>query len=165
MGDAKRKAGFRESESGSKPDNKRKDSGRKNETEEVTTRSIIVFRDNGKLRKELLTSEAKDWADALQQVSSTQLRNFYNEVKTLQSRIEAANSLGENGFDRHEALIGLLKAKAAYAVARSESSRRNAYECLQDMICQCVDLSNTPEAFEHFCIFFEAVLGFHKGRR
>jgi CRISPR type III-A-associated protein Csm2 len=141
----------------------RRQSGQKNPPPE------IVFRTNGQLRREILTSEAEVWADLLYDnkkgVTSTQLRNFFNEVKALQSRIEAG------GFTANEAMIGLLKSKAAYAYARAEKKRKQGFDYLKSMIEQGVDLifkSNDPkkseEAFYDFALFFEAVMGFFKGR-
>ena len=123
----------------------------------------IVFRENGKLRRELLTNDALNWADKLYQngydgVTHTQLRNFFNEVKALQSRIEAYS------FEDVDALIGLLKSKAAYALAKAEKKRKKGFENLQKMIEQGVDYSTDAEKFNDFVIFFEAVMGFYKGR-
>jgi len=123
----------------------------------------LIFRDhNGNLRRELLTSEAEKWADLLYDnrngVTATQLRNFFNEVKALQSRIEAG------GFAANEAMIGLLKSKAAYAYARAEKKRKKGFEYLKSMIEQGSDLSISEDAFNDFALFFEAVMGFFKGR-
>ncbi len=122
----------------------------------------IEFRTNGQLRRELLTSEAENWADLLYNngfgVTATQLRNFFNEVKALQSRIEAG------GFQSNEAMVGLLKSKVAYAYARAETKRKTGFECLKNMIEQGSDKSTSKEAFDDFALFFEAVMGFFKGR-
>jgi CRISPR type III-A-associated protein Csm2 len=122
----------------------------------------IAFRANGQLRRELLTTEAEKWSDLLYDnkngVTATQLRNFFNEVKALQSRIEAG------GFAVNEAMIGLLKSKVAYAYARAEKKRKTGFEYLKSMIEQGADLSKSEEAFNDFALFFEAVMGFFKGR-
>lgn len=121
----------------------------------------ILLRSNGTLRRGLLTSDAEEWADLLynnkEGVTASQLRNFYNEVKALQSRIEAG------GFSSNEAMIGLLKSKAAYAWARAETKRKRGFEYLKSMIEQGADLSTSEEAFNDFALFFEAVMGFFKG--
>lgn len=160
MGEAFNKAGYKGSGNPQKSQHgysgDRKQSGQRN------TPPNIVFRANGQLRRELLTSEAETWADLLYDnkngVTATQLRNFFNEVKALQSRIEAG------GFAANEALIGLLKSKAAYAYARAEKKRKTGFEYLKSMIEQCSDLSKSEEAFNDFALFFEAVMGFFKGR-
>ncbi len=123
----------------------------------------ITFRKQGNLRRELLTSDAENWAGFLYDnengVTATQLRNFFNEVKALQSRIEAG------GFPANEALVGLLKSKAAYAYARAGRKEKTGFSYLQNMIEQGSDLSKSKEDFNDFALFFEAVMGFFKGRR
>lgn len=123
----------------------------------------IKLRSNGQLRKELLTSEAEEWASLLYNndngVTATQLRNFFNEVKALQSRIEAG------GFNSNEAMIGLLKSKAAYSLARAERRKKKGFEYLKSLLEQGADLSETEEAFNDFALFFEAIMGFFKGRK
>jgi CRISPR type III-A-associated protein Csm2 len=160
MHEAFNKAGFK---GGGNPQRPRQEhSGDRKLSTQSNTLPNIVFRNNGQLRRELLTSEAENWADLLYDnkngVTATQLRNFFNEVKALQSRIEAG------GFAVNEALIGLLKSKAAYAYARAEKKRKNGFGYLKSMIEQCSDLSKSEEAFNDFALFFEAVMGFFKGR-
>jgi CRISPR type III-A-associated protein Csm2 len=159
MQEAFNKAGFK---GGGKPHRQSQREGKEVMQYEQKTQPSIVFRDSGQLRKELLTSEAEEWADLLYDnkngVTATQLRNFFNEVKALQSRIEAG------GFAANEAIVGLLKSKSAYAYARAEKKRKRGFEYLKNMIEQCVDLCNSEEAFNDFVLFFEAVMGFFKGR-
>ncbi len=123
----------------------------------------IEFRKNGRLRRELLTADAERWADRLYNsgkgVSSTQLRKFFNEVKALQSRIEA------EGFEANDALVGMLKPKAAYALKRAEKKKKGGYENLCNMIEQCVELCRSKDDFNDFALFFEAVMGFFKEGR
>ncbi|MDN3515852.1 MAG: type III-A CRISPR-associated protein Csm2 [Candidatus Brocadia sp.] len=130
--------------------------------EQSTKTTEIVFRVNGQLRRELLTSDAENWSDLLYNngngVTATQLRNFFNEVKALQSRIEAG------GFQSNEAIVGLLKSKVAYAYARAENKRKTGFGYLKSMIEQGSDKSTSKEAFDDFALFFEAVMGFFKGR-
>ncbi|HHT9145915.1 MAG TPA: type III-A CRISPR-associated protein Csm2 [Candidatus Wunengus sp. YC61] len=132
------------------------------QAEQSTKTTEIVFRANGQLRRELLTSDAENWSNLLYDngygVTPTALRNFYNEVKALQSRIEIG------GFQANEAMVGLLKSKAAYAYARAENKRKTGFGHLKSMIEQGSDSSNSKEAFEDFALFFEAVMGFFKGR-
>ncbi|WP_347275369.1 type III-A CRISPR-associated protein Csm2 [Candidatus Kuenenia sp.] len=138
-------------------------SGKKGmQAEQSTKTTQIVFRANGQLRRELLTSDAENWSNLLYDngfgVTPTALRNFYNEVKALQSRIEAG------GFPSNEAMVGLLKSKAAYAYARAESKRKTGFGHLKSMIEQGSDLSKSERDFKDFAHFFEAVMGFFKGR-
>lgn len=136
-------------------------SGKKGmQVEQPTKTTEIVFRTNGQLRRELLTSDAQNWSELLYSngygVTATQLRNFFNEVKALQSRIEAG------GFQSNEAMVGLLKSKVAYAYARAETKRKTGFEYLKNMIEQGSDKSTSKEAFDDFALFFEAVMGFFK---
>lgn len=136
--------------------------GRSTPSENTNNPPKILLRRNGQLRRELITSEAEQWADSLHNngngITATQLRNFFNEVKALQSRIEAG------GFDANEALVGLLKSKAAYAYARAEKKREIGFRHMKSMIEQGVELSRSPESFNDFALFFEAVMVFFKGR-
>src|SRR3989338_4976499 len=72
------------------------------QTEQTINPPKIVFRSNSQLRMELLTSEAKEWSELLYDnsdgVTPTALRNFYNEVKALQSRIEVSECCGCNAI-------------------------------------------------------------------
>ena len=137
-----------------------KNEGRYDERGTTTETPKIVFRENNKLRRELFTKDAKEWADRLYRVSDTQLRNFYNQVKALQAKIEST------GFEKNDALVGLLKPKAAYAAAKPENKKnKKEYGYLQNMIEQGVDHSTSAEFFEDFALFFESVLGFFKGGR
>lgn len=138
-------------------------SGKKGmQAEQPTKTTEIVFRANGQLRRELLTTDAENWSNLLYDngfgVTPTALRNFYNEVKALQSRIEAG------GFKSNEAMVGLLKSKAAYAYARAENKRKTGFGHLKSMIEQGSDLSKSERDFNDFALFFEAVMGFFKGR-
>ena len=125
----------------------------------------IIFRKDSLRRRQLFTDDAKKWAGYLTGISDTQLRNFYNQVKALQAKMEA------NGFKQNDALIGLLKPKAAYALAKAENKKKKSFRFLQSMIEQCVDHCIAEEVsedllkeyFEDFALFFEAVLGFFKG--
>lgn len=163
--DVKEKLGIKDVPKG-QHSNQQKPQHWKDRDKDSTKHSInspkIVFRKDGYLRKDLLTSEAEKWADLLfddrNGVSATQLRNFFNEVKALQSRIEAG------GFLSNEAMVGLLKSKVAYAYARAEKKRKTGFEYLQSMIEQGVELSKSKEDFDDFTLFFEAVMGFFKGR-
>lgn len=124
----------------------------------------IEFRDNGRLRRELLARDALDWAGALRGVSQTQLRNFYSEVKSLQARIQNDRN-GE--FENYRALVGMLNAKVAYACARANADSKGGFKNLEKMIKRCVYLSQldeSSEAFNDFALFFEAVLGFFRGK-
>ncbi len=115
----------------------------------------IKFRENGNLRRELLTKEAKAYADAFKgKLTTHQMRRFYNEVKALEARIEADR---EKGYEKNEALIGMLKAKVAYA------SNRPTAKVPQEFVTfieRGVDAIHSLQDFKDFTLFFEAVVGF-----
>lgn len=147
-----KKAGFR---GGGSP-------SQKGQTNHGVVLPKITFRKDGQLKREVLTTDAEKWADWLYNggngVTATQLRNFFNEVKALQSRIDAG------GFEANDAIVGLLKSKVAYAYARAEKKRKDGFKYLQSMIEQGVDYSDSKDKFSDFALFFEAVMGFYKGR-
>lgn len=62
------------------------------------------------------------------------------------------------------ASLKISKSKVAYAYARAEKKRKTGFEYLQSMIEQGVELSKSKEDFDDFTLFFEAVMGFFKGR-
>jgi len=120
----------------------------------------IRFRENDILRRELLTTEAKKYAEAFEHpgggdkaLTMHQMRRFYNEVKALEAKIESEK---EDGFRKNEALIGMLKAKVAYARTRPQAK---VPESFVEFINKCVDAIKTKDDFKDFCLFFEAVVG------
>lgn len=130
----------------------------------------IRFRDeNGNLRKELLTTEAQSWAERFGnpmegkiKLTNHQIRRFYNEVKALEAKIQAA----EEDFAKNEALVlvHMLRAKVAYA--RNKSGEGRVPGVFKDFIDKCVKKideagdEDKAKAFGDFARFFEAVIGF-----
>lgn len=121
----------------------------------------LIFRDEkGYRKKELFTECAVEYANAMEKMTQTQLRKYYNEVKALESRIKA-----NPDFKANEALIGLLKSKVAYGLAKeTDKNRKEAFKVLLNMTEQGIEWSTKPEYFEDFVLFFEAVMGFFKGK-
>ncbi len=111
--------------------------------------------DKGKLRAELLSEEAKKIADIIApRTNTTQLRAFYGEVKALQNRIEDE----EESFEDILPFILMLKSKASY-----KYGTKNIPIEFRNFIFSVVDeikKVNTKQAFEDFCYFFEAIVGF-----
>ena len=107
--------------------------------------------------KELLDTTAREWAVTIDRTKKTQIRNFYDRVLELEEEIE------RKGFVDTYPFIKMLNSKVAYGVNRKVVSRE-----FQEMMEQCLD-QITPddkghERFKVFKLFFEAVLGFFKGR-
>ncbi len=121
----------------------------------------LIFRDaNGYRKKELFTEYAVKYADAMTKMTQTQLRKYYNEVKALEARVKA-----NSDFKANEALIGLLKSKVAYGMAKeNDRNKKEAFKVLLHMTEQGIEWSTKPEYFEDFVLFFEAVMGFFKGK-
>ncbi len=92
------------------------------------------------------------------QVSSSQLRAFYGDVKALEKKIEQG---GEDAFDRFYYLIKMLKSKASYVQGKRTGGRVS--KAFRDYIHACVDAIETKEDFEAFLKFFESTVGFYYG--
>jgi len=106
--------------------------------------------------KELFDTVAKEWADAINRTKKTQARNFYDKI------LELGEKIKKDDFESVYPFIKMLNSKVAYGVSRRVVSRE-----FQEMMGQCLaqikDNDNGQQTFEHFKLFFEAVLGFFKG--
>ncbi len=135
--------------------------------------SIQYFKDDEKkiLNEVLLDSKAEQVAKTFfrfdrgprpKMVSSSQLRKFYNEVKSLEKKLD------NQSFSMVFPLIKMLKSKVAYATAPSKISNRDEqplYKNFKEFIVEGID--SIPEdgekEFRAFCKYFEAVVGFYYG--
>ena len=135
--------------------------GERNQSRQTVNLPKLIFRDEkGYRKKELFTEHAVAYADAMMKMTQTQLRKYYNEVKALDARIKA-----NPDFKSNEALIGLLKSKVAYGMAKeTDRDKKEAFKVLLNMTEQGIGWSTKPEYFEDFVLFFEAVIGFFKGK-
>jgi CRISPR type III-A-associated protein Csm2 len=122
------------------------------------------FRENGRLRENLLTTEAEKQAyDFLhppgrqKDLTSAQLRRFYHEVKALEAKIEAG------GFETNAPLVKMLRSKVAYACPRDEKSRKIP-DTFAKFLWKHVEQVRSKEDFKDFCTVFEAVVGFFYGQ-
>lgn len=115
------------------------------------------------LRTELLDEKAKKWAtDFLSsevKLKTTQLRRFYDELKTIERKILIGKEISEwnRNFDRDRALIVMLKAKALYAEKRKNSPREFT-EFIFDHVASLEEFRD----FQAFLKVFEAVVAFHR---
>lgn len=107
-----------------------------------------------KLREELISKEAdelgKKFASLKPELTTTQLRKFFNEVRSLEERVE------EN-FDEQKALVLMLKSKVAYAVGKKTSKTPREFK---DFMDACIDNINDKKDFDGFIKFFESVVGY-----
>ena len=96
--------------------------------------------------------------DRRKQVSSTQLRAFYGDVKALEGKIKHG---GEGAFDQFYYLVKMLKSKASYVQGKRTGGRVS--QAFRDFIHTCVDAIDTEDDFEAFVKFFESTVGFYYG--
>ncbi len=121
---------------------------------------------NGKevIRADLMAKHARSYGELFAsrdrnlQVSSSQLRAFYADVKSLERKIE---DVGKDGFDRYFYLIKMLKSKASYIQGKRSGGRVSRE--FRDYIHTCVEAINEKEDFEAFLKFFESTVGFYYG--
>uniref|UniRef100_A0A7C4UBY4 CRISPR system Cms protein Csm2 n=1 Tax=candidate division WOR-3 bacterium TaxID=2052148 RepID=A0A7C4UBY4_UNCW3 len=119
----------------------------------------ISFRDKeGNLTKELLYEKAKKTAEYFEKsnLTTSQLRKFYNEVKSLEAKIEATEGNDDEKYKKNEALIYMLISKVNYSYNRDKSK----VEALKDFIEEMVPKIKNLQDFKDFAKFFEAIVGF-----
>ena len=118
-------------------------------------------KEDGKLRTDLLGDEASKIAEQIARyLSASQLRVFYGEVKALESRL---SDDGES-YDDVFPFVLMLKSKAEYRYRAGKSSK--IPKSFRDFIIKSVDeikRVGNQQAFEDFCLLFEAVVGFVYG--
>ena len=122
-------------------------------------------KEDGKLRTDLLGDEASKIAEQISnqisiKLSTSQLRAFYGEVKALESRL---SDDGES-YDDVFPFVLMLKSKAEYRYRAGKSSK--IPKSFRDFIIKSVDeikRVGNQQAFEDFCLLFEAVVGFVYG--
>jgi len=102
---------------------------------------------------ELFNKTAEHWANNIKRTKKTQVRNFYDKILKLYEK-----SKNENWEDI-EPFVKMLNSKVAYGVSRKVVS----YE-FQDMMSECISQVTNKEKLKVFKLFFEAVIGFYKGR-
>jgi CRISPR-associated protein Csm2 len=103
--------------------------------------------------KELFNETAKEYAKAINSTKKTQARNFYDKVLELEAKSQSEN------WERVLPFVKMLNSKVAYGVSRKVVS----FE-FETMMNRCVKQVDTKEDLKVFRLFFEAVLGFFKGR-
>lgn len=113
------------------------------------------------IRADLIAEHARTFGELFAsrdrnvQVSSSQLRAFYADVKSLEQKIK------DGGFEPFFYMVKMLKAKASY-IQGKRSGGRVSME-FRDYIHTCVDAINTEEDFKAFLKFFESTVGFYYG--
>lgn len=116
------------------------------------------------VRADLMTSHAQAFGELFAsrdrnvQVSSSQLRAFYGDVKTLEKKIPVGD---EDAFERFYHQIMMLKSKASYVQGKRSGGRVS--EAFRDYIHKCVEAIREEPDFRAFLKFFESTLGFYYG--
>lgn len=120
---------------------------------DMTCLSLGYFSDKEKqkLRENLIGTEAEKLAKifARLELTTTQLRKFFNEVRSLEGRME------DDNFQL--APIRFLKSKAAMSAAKQTSKTPKQFK---DFIDACVDKINDDRDFYGFARFFESIVGY-----
>ena len=120
------------------------------------------YDDSGKIRKNLLDEEARkemerfivfnhrNQVNPYKSISSTQLRRFFNEFRSLEKKVNADDA---GAFEKTLPLIKMVKSKVAYAGNKVPQSFRNFLEININAI-------QNKEDFNAFMLHFEAIVGF-----
>ena len=111
--------------------------------------------------KELFNKTAKKWADAICgdetncEVKISQIRNFYDKV------LELEQKAFKKDIDFNDILpfVKMLNSKVEYA-----KSRKLINNCFKDMMNKCINQIDSKDELRVFKLFFEAVIGFYKGK-
>jgi len=123
-------------------------------------------KDGKTIKRELFNEEAekeaKKWAarryKGKPELSNTQVRKFYNEIKAIERYIEMREP---NTFVEKLPEIKMIKAKAAYAYGRKLQKKGGSItKEFKEFLDTNIDSIKTQRDFQIFCKLFEAVLGF-----
>lgn len=106
------------------------------------------------LRRDLLDVEARKAAEDLGQISTTQLRRFFEQVTAIKRRLDLNRAIPEGEI---LAQVAFLKAAAAYAAGRE---KKNAP--VLKFLVKHANSIKTNRDFLDFHRHFETVIAFHK---
>ncbi len=115
---------------------------------------------------ELFNKTADKWAEKIGNgkggVQNTQMRKFYDQVLGLQQK---AKHISDDEFQRDLLpFVKMLNSKVAYASTRNSGGRKIVNKAFVDMMKSCINQISNKKDLNTFKLFFEAVIGFHKGR-
>jgi len=111
------------------------------------------------IRPELLGTEAEAAAKKVLNVSPTQMRRIFNQIKSLFQRLEKGES-----WDKIAPLVQLQKAHIAYTVRRGKKNNskfEKDWVELEDIIKDGLGSVKTENDYKAFVLFFEALYGFY----
>lgn len=116
---------------------------------------VLDYRKDVELFNKTAEDMALNIARERPETNTTQMRKFYDYVLELHER-----SLLEEDFSNILPFVKMLNSKASYA-----QERRHVNDVFTSMINSCVMQVDSKEKLEVFKLFFEAVLGFSKGKK
>lgn len=131
--------------------------------------------DVSKLNAEFYTDSKKeivnqDWLTTIpdqfgrlfvdQRMTSSQMRNFYQETRRIWEFVDAPGTVGEDQFKRHRHNLLLLAAKVNYHAGRKDSKVPVAFK---DYLLACVKKVKDYKDFKAFMLAFEATVGYFYG--
>lgn len=103
---------------------------------------------------DLFDGVARHWAEKIENgTKKTQVRNFYDKVLELEQKAEV------DDFQLVLPFVKMLNSKVAYGLSRKVVNQE-----FKNMIEMCVQQILCKEDLKRFKLFFEAVIGFYKGR-
>lgn len=116
---------------------------------------------------ELFNKTAEKWAKNIGRakeggVQNTQMRKFYDQVLNLYQKSKPMND--EKFQSDLLPFIKMLNSKVAYASTRNSGGGKIVNKEFVDMMSSCINQIATKKDLNTFKLFFEAVIGFHKGR-
>jgi len=95
-------------------------------------------------------------------VKNTQIRKFYDYI--LEWNQKAKHATDEEFNMNVLPFIKMLNSKVAYASTRNSGGGKLVNKAFVEMMSSCISQVNSKKDLETFKLFFEAVIGFHKGR-
>jgi len=115
---------------------------------------------------ELFNKTADRWAEKIGNgkggVQNTQMRKFYDQVLSLQQK---AKQMSDEDFQSDLLpFVKMLNSKVAYASTRNSGGGKIVNKAFVEMMGSCINQVSSKKDLNTFKLFFEAVIGFHKGR-
>ena len=116
---------------------------------------------------ELFNKTADKWAEKIGNdkkygVQNTQMRKFYDQVLSLQQK---SKQMSDEDFQSDLLpFVKMLNSKVAYASTRNSGGGKIINKAFVEMMGSCINQVSNKKDLNTFKLFFEAVIGFHKGR-
>lgn len=99
---------------------------------------------------EILVDIQPDGRPGSNQMTTSQVRNFFGEMRRIQMK----------GFEKNKGAFHMLKPKLAYSVARA--GRNSKITVFQQVTNHLMDGVNDQTTYNNFISFMEAVVAYHK---